>query len=128
MKVIDPSANKCPCTGHNLDKLLQPAILTLLAQHDLHGYVLVRQLAQMPVFQGQKPDTTGVYRTLRLMEKRGLLTSTWDTSESGPAKRLYRLTPDGRVCLVRWTKTLSLYREAIGELLNLSRAALSAEG
>ncbi len=114
----------CPCAGRNLDKLVQPAILTVLACEDVHGYVLVQRLAEMPMFRGQKPDATGVYRFLRQMEERALVTSTWDTSEAGPAKRLYRLTEAGRGCLVRWVDTLAAYHEAIGALLDVTRAVL----
>ena len=114
----------CPCAGRNLDKLVQPAILTLLAREDAHGYMLVQHLAEMPIFRGQKPDATGVYRFLRQMEERELVTSTWDTSETGPAKRLYHLTDAGRACLNRWAETLSIYHCALGELLELTRLVI----
>lgn len=110
----DLQYSDCPCAGRNLDKLVQPAILTVLAREDLHGYMLVQRLAEMPMFRGQKPDATGVYRFLRQMEERELVTSTWDTSETGPAKRLYRLTDTGRACLVRWVGTLTYYSDALG--------------
>jgi len=118
---------QCPCAGRNLDKLVQPAMLTVLAQEDVHGYVLVQRLAEMPMFGGQKPDATGVYRFLRQMEERALVTSTWDISESGPAKRLYHLTEAGLDCLLRWSETLAAYQAAIGELLNVTRAVISAD-
>jgi len=114
----------CPCAGRNLDKLVQPAILTVLAREDVHGYVLVQLLAEMPMFLGQKPDPTGVYRFLRQMEERELVTSTWDTSESGPAKRLYQLTATGRSCLVRWVETLATYHSSLGELLTVTRTVI----
>jgi poly-beta-hydroxybutyrate-responsive repressor len=110
-----------------LAKLLQPAILTVLAEGELHGYRIVERLADMPVLSGSPPDSTGVYRFLRSMEGRGLLTSSWDTSSRGPAKRLYRLTGDGRKCLARWVKTLTQYCHEIDDLLGLSRHALAAK-
>ncbi len=117
----------CPCAGRNLDKLVQPAILMVLAREDVHGYVLVQRLADMPLFGGQKPDATGVYRFLRQMEERQLVTLSWDTSEIGPAKRLYHLTESGRGCLTRWIETLSTYRAALGEFLEMSRAVLEVK-
>jgi len=114
----------CPCAGRNLDKLVQPAILTALARDDAHGYVLVQRLAEMPMFRGQKPDATGVYRCLRQMEERALVTSAWDTSESGPAKRFYHLTATGHSCLVRWVDTLATYHTALGELLEVTRTII----
>jgi PadR family transcriptional regulator PadR len=110
--------DKCSCTGNNLDKLIQPMILTILAQENLHGYRIVQRIAEKPMFSGQKPDGTGVYRSLKLLEKRGLVTSSWNLSDSGPAKRFYELTEAGMECLLRWIASLELYRQAIGELLD----------
>jgi PadR family transcriptional regulator PadR len=118
-----PRFNECPCSGGTLDKLLQPAILTALAQDDLHGYRIVRQVGALPIFKGCPPDVSGVYRSLRLMEARKLVSASWNMSERGPAKRLYRLTPAGRQCLLHWRETLSVYREAIGELLIAAQRA-----
>jgi poly-beta-hydroxybutyrate-responsive repressor len=117
-------SDECPCQGTTLAKLLQPAILTVLAEGELHGYRIVERLAQMPVLAGARPDSTGVYRFLRTMEGRGLLTASWDASNRGPAKRLYRLTKDGRKCLTVWVKTLMQYSRAIDDLLNMAHHVL----
>ena len=109
--------DECPCSGATLARLIQPAIMMLLAGGALHGYRIVQRLAKTPLLGGSRPDPTGVYRMLRLMENRGLVVSSWDFSASGPAKRLYRLTPEGRRCLGRWVKTLTGYHRAIGRLL-----------
>jgi PadR family transcriptional regulator PadR len=110
--------DKCSCTGNNLDKLIQPMILTILAQEDLYGYRIVQRIAEKPMSGGQKPDGTGVYRSLKLLEKRGLVASSWNLSDSGPAKRFYKLTEAGLECLLRWIASLEVYRQAIGALLD----------
>ncbi|MCX5670989.1 MAG: PadR family transcriptional regulator [Planctomycetota bacterium] len=97
--------------------------MTLLAGGALHGYRIVQRLAETPVMGGSRPDPTGVYRMLRLMEKRGFVVSSWNFSDSGPAKRSYRLTPGGRRCLARWVQTLHAYRRAIDGLLSAARRA-----
>jgi len=112
--------DNCPCAGVSLDRLIQPAILTILAQGSLHGYRIVQRIAEM---EGHKPDATGVYRSLRAMEKRGLVVSSWDISETGPAKRSYTLTGAGKECLARWVETLERHREAIARLLVEARRA-----
>jgi len=123
-----PSAtfDECPCSGGTLDKLIQPAILAILARGDLHGYRIAQQLAEMPPFEGQKPDPSGVYRFLRAMEERELVVASWDVSERGPAKRLYRLTARGRACLARWVETLEHYRDAVSALLRAARSAAAS--
>lgn len=113
----------CPCSGANLGRLLQPAIMTVLAGNRLHGYAIVGRLAETPTLAGARPDATGVYRVLSTMEERGLVTSSWDTPDRGPAKRTYRLTPLGDNCLARWVSSLSDYHRSIGHLLENARKA-----
>ena len=109
--------NECPCSGKTLARLIQPAVMAVLASEPLHGYVIVQRLAGMSMFRDHGPDTTGVYRLLKSMEKKAFVTSTWELAASGPAKRRYALTPDGRACLTRWIATLRVYRAAVDDLL-----------
>ena len=113
----------CPCSGANLNKLLQPAIMSILAGNQLHGYAIVDRLTETPILAGDRPDPTGVYRVLTMMEERGLVTSSWDTSERGPAKKIYELTTQGHGCLMRWISSLCDYRDAIGNLLSNAKKA-----
>ena len=115
--------DECPCTGKNLDRLIQPAVLAILAKGPLHGYRVVRSLGQMAAFGGRRPDATGVYRFLRAMEERGLVSSAWDLSERGPAKRLFDLSKKGRDCLARWAETLEEYQAQVGRLAQSLREA-----
>ncbi|MDQ0285258.1 poly-beta-hydroxybutyrate-responsive repressor [Desulfofundulus luciae] len=108
----------CPCEGKYLDKMVQPAILIILTEANLHGYKIVQRLAETPMFNGDEPDPTGVYRCLKAMEKRGLIVSCWDISRTGPAKRFYRITEGGKECLRRWIETLEEYQRIIGMLLS----------
>ena len=111
----------CPCSGRTLGKFVQPAVMTVLAGGDLHGYQIVKRLTRLPTLGGSRPDSTGVYRVLRSMEKQGFVVSTWDLSDRGPAKKSYRLTSSGRQCLCQWVTTLEEYRTAISGLLRAAR-------
>ena len=113
----------CPCNGGTLDRLIQPAVLVVLAHAPLHGYRLVERISELPGFKGQKPDASGVYRFLKTMEGKGLVTSSWDISESGPAKKSYQITSAGGECLHRWIRTLEDYRRGISGLLAAARKA-----
>lgn len=44
-----------------------------------------------------------LYPVLRSLEKTGLLESTVEPSVTGPPRRYYRITDDGRAALERWT-------------------------
>ena len=113
----------CPCAGITLDKLIQPAILAVLAEGPLHGYGLAERIGRLPGFAGEKPDVSGVYRFLRTMQRKGLVVSAWDVSDAGPAKKTYHITAQGRRCLRRWVRTLEEYRQGITALLTRARRA-----
>jgi len=115
---------KCSCKGYNLDKLLQPNILTLLATRDMHGYVVIQELENLDLFMGEKIDKTGIYRTLKHLEERGLVQSQWDLEDTGPAKRIYRINAAGRECLANWISSLEAYQAIIGTVVESARKAL----
>jgi DNA-binding PadR family transcriptional regulator len=109
--------DQCACAGINLDKMVQPTILLFLAEQDLHGYGLIHKLTDSPMFKGEKPDPTGIYRFLKSMEERRLVVSSWDIAETGPPKKVYRITGEGEACLQRWTNTLREYLTSIETLV-----------
>lgn len=51
--------------------------------------------------EGQAPPGM-IYRHLRQLEEDGLVHSEWETEGTGPAKRMYRLTPEGEKVLEIW--------------------------
>ncbi len=115
----------CPCSGSTLGKLLHAAILTELgAAGRIHGYRLLEKLAELRILRGARPDPAGVYRVLRSLEKSGYVSSEWDLSGSGPARRVYVITDEGRACLETWLGTLREYREAVDDLITRAAAAL----
>ena len=119
----DDVATRCPCSGGTLDKLIQPAILAVLADGPLHGYVLAERLGALPAFAGQQPDVSGVYRTLKAMLRKKLVSASWSLAPSGPAKKNYQITAAGRQCLKCWVRTLQQYRQSITALLHTARRA-----
>jgi PadR family transcriptional regulator, regulatory protein PadR len=114
----------CPCMGGTLDKLIQPAILTVLSAGPMHGYGLAERIGAMPGFDGQKPDVSGIYRFLKAMEGKLLVTSAWDISGAGPAKKTYQITSQGRRCLHRWVQTLEQHHQTVAGLLKAMRKAV----
>jgi poly-beta-hydroxybutyrate-responsive repressor len=124
MAVFD--LNECPCSGKNISTLVAPWILlTLYRQEGLHGYeiqkIILGQLQEL----GFGLNMGGLYRHLNMLEKRGVLTSTWDTSAPGPAKRKYSLTEVGKECLWRWMSTLSVHVTLIGQFMDEAQRVFS---
>lgn len=108
----------CACKGSNLDKMLQPAILTILYRKKLHGFALIQELSTNSMFGGTLPDKAGVYRYLKKMEESGLLVSEWELDETGgKPRRMYSITDRGRHCLKNWDIALKHYAEAINGLI-----------
>ena len=116
----------CACTGKNLVRLVRPAILTVLAEENLHGYRILERLTGMAMFHGQPPDPAGIYRVLKSMEQEGLVHCAWDLQGSGPARRQYALAARGRSCLEQWLGTLEDYLASVGELVGDIRRVLDA--
>ena len=116
---------RCSCKGFNLDKLLQPRILQILNGGKMHGYGIVQDLENAPLFREEKADTAGIYRALATLQERGMVDFEWVTETSGPAKKEYVITDDGRHCLKNWVATLGEYTHALESFL--SRASSMEE-
>ncbi|MGH9150229.1 MAG: PadR family transcriptional regulator [Acidimicrobiales bacterium] len=69
------------------------ALLLLVAEAPGHGYALLDRLGA--VGAGGR-DHAATYRSLRAMERDGLVMSCWTGSKVGPARRTYHLTEAGR--------------------------------
>lgn len=72
---------------------LRPCLLLLLAEGTSHGYELLDQVGALGL---DRVDPGGLYRCLRAMDEEGLVRSAWEPSTSGPARRTYELTDEGR--------------------------------
>jgi poly-beta-hydroxybutyrate-responsive repressor len=90
--------------------LLTTTLLAFLKNWNAYGYQLSQRLVEagLPAF-----DSGTVYRTLRQLERTGLVSSFWDTSESGPARRMYSLTKAGDLFLSGWIDVLGKYQAVL---------------
>ena len=97
---------KCSCGMLSLYRFVEPLTLYMLEKNGpSYGYVLLNQM-QGHILTDSPVDGPSLYRTLRILEKNGNLTSVWDTSHVGPARRLYSLTAKGKRHLVEWQEVL----------------------
>jgi len=104
---------ECRCLGGRLRGMIQPRLLLSLAQKNTHGYELMEILGQ----EGDAPDPGSLYRTLRSLEEDGLVCSTWDTSNAGPARRVYELTDLGVEYLHTWVVDIRKTRQGLDDFL-----------
>ena len=108
----------CGCSEQRVPRQLLPLILLILKGKDSYGYELIEKISEFR-FHDSPPDVGAVYRNLRNMEREGWVKSKWDTKGTGPAKRIYRITPQGEEILHGWAITLRKRREALDQFLNL---------
>ncbi len=95
---------------------LASSLLAYLRNWNAYGYQLVQELSKagLPAF-----DSGTVYRTLRQLERAGLVSSFWDTSKSGPARRMYSLTKAGDGFLTLSIDVLSHYQAVLQRALGV---------
>ena len=95
---------------------LVPILLLMLRQWSSYGYELMEKMSTFGI-AAMNPGT--FYRTLRHMEKGGMVSSSWDTSEGGPARRVYSITDAGETYLNYWAQSLDQYQRMMDTFFKL---------
>ncbi len=99
-----------------IERSIQAELLLLLGQRPSHGYELIQRLNEAD-FKSGEADAATVYRNLRRMDKEGLIRSHWEVGESGPGRRLYKLTPQGEAALKVWTNYIAQQKAKLENFL-----------
>lgn len=76
---------------------IETLILWIIHKHSLHGYGVKKEIIDLPISYEPKPGA--IYTILRRMEKKELLTSTWEERPEKKDRRVYQLTEEGRQLL-----------------------------
>ncbi len=93
---------------------LRPCLLLLLREHPAHGYDL---LERTQAFGFKSSDPGRLYRSLRALERDGLVHSTWEVSDTGPDRRIYQLTRPGMEELHRRVRAIAGTRRLMDAFL-----------
>ena len=88
----------------------------MLRELNSYGYELMEKMA---TFGLGTMNAGTFYRTLRQMEKDGMVSSSWDTSEGGPARRVYSITDAGEAYLSFWAQSLDHYQKMMETFFRL---------
>jgi poly-beta-hydroxybutyrate-responsive repressor len=91
-------------------------LLLLLRNWSAHGYQLIQTMTAMGL---GVVDPATVYRTLRQLEREGLITSVWDPKASGAARRTYTLTEAGEDYLRLWSRQLEQYQTLLSRFFEI---------
>ncbi len=101
-------------------------MLALLRERPHYGFDLVRRLGEA---DGLLTSEGTIYPLLSRLRKDGLVTTTWQESDSGPPRRYYDLTDPGRAALAAFADDWRIFSASVNRLLDplppsdLSRSA-----
>ena len=97
--------------------MLTAHLLAMLNGWSAYGYELAQRLEESGLGQYNKGS---IYRILRQMEDSGLVSSSWDTSKDGPARRIYDLTDTGSMFLKNWMVMADMHRNFLKSMLEMN--------
>ena len=99
-------------------------LLAVLNQssEDLYGYEIAKQLANANEGVSIFKEGT-IYPVLRALSASNLLTSRIVPSYSGPARRYYRITDQGRAVLAEWTAIWTGTRNFVDRFINTGHSS-----
>lgn len=117
----------CTCAMGNLYRFIEPVLLFLLKQKgQAHGYELATEL-RAHAFTDAEIEVSALYRTLRQLEQNDCVISEWDVEGSGPARRLYKLTPRGKEHLEEWITVLAHISKSMSRFVKEARSLAAAD-
>lgn len=90
-------------------------VLALLDERERYAVELVSDLAGSEALAASQGT---IYPLLSRLREDGLVATTWRESRSGPPRRYYRLTDDGRRSLEAFRLEWDHFRDAVDRLLH----------
>src|SRR5215472_2459416 len=97
------------------------AILSVLAEHPLHGYEIARRI-ELRTHGALHFTLASIYPLLYRMESRGWVRAFWGETTTGSARRYYRLTATGRKKLAPLRREWMALFRALGRLAEAHHA------
>jgi DNA-binding PadR family transcriptional regulator len=91
-----------------------------------YGYDLSSDLGQYALTDAEI-ERGALYRSLRQLEANGNVVSEWHTEESGPARRVYKLTAKGERHLEEWATVLEHVSKSMAQFVAETHRIKSAK-
>ncbi len=95
---------------------IELCVLALLRDGERYGFELVRTLATV---DGMVTTEGTLYPLLGRLRREGVVETTWRESPSGPPRRYYRLTADGRRALDAFIQEWRRFRDGVDTVLGI---------
>ncbi|MBN2517168.1 MAG: helix-turn-helix transcriptional regulator [Deltaproteobacteria bacterium] len=109
------------------ERYIQPSILLGLYGKPSYGYELIQNIQKFGFLKGQAPPGM-IYRHLRQIEEDGLVLSEWDTEGTGPARRVYNITPEGEEMLAIWVEYMETQSKNLSSFIKQYKQRLKESG
>jgi PadR family transcriptional regulator PadR len=94
---------------------LEYCVLALLADRERYGFDLVRTLGAI---DGMVTGEGTLYPLLSRLKKAGHVATTWRESDTGPPRKYYAITDEGRHALSEFITDWRRFRDAVDTLLS----------
>jgi poly-beta-hydroxybutyrate-responsive repressor len=112
----------------NLYRFVEPVVLLLLKKKGRsYGYDLSGEFQEYALTDAEI-ERGALYRTLRQLETNGNVVSEWDVEESGPARRVYKLTAKGERHLNEWATVLEHVSKSMARFVAETKRATNGKG
>jgi DNA-binding PadR family transcriptional regulator len=107
--------------GH-LYRFIEPVLLLMIRERgSSYGYDLSGDLEKY-AFTDAAIERAALYRTLKIFQQNGFVTSRWDVEGSGPARRVYSLTRQGEEHLQEWAQVLKKVSKSMTRFVRRAEA------
>lgn len=94
--------------------VLEFCVLSLLRGDALYGFDLVRRLSEV---DGMVTTEGTIYPLLSRLRRDGLVSTSWQESQSGPPRRYYAISAEGRRALSVFISEWRRFRDSVDALL-----------
>lgn len=87
-------------------------VMAILAEAPCHGYAIAREIERRSEGRFTMKEGT-LYPALRVLEGDGFIEGSWEIQPSGPARKVYRLTPRGESELTKRAREWRAYARTV---------------
>lgn len=98
---------------------LEYCVLASLREVERYGFDLVRALGEV---EGMLTSEGTIYPLLSRLRRDGLVETTWRESPSGPPRRYYRLTGEGKAALDWFSEEWARFSSTVDKVLGIRRS------
>ena len=117
-----PDSYPCSCAMGHLYRFIEPVLLLMIRERgSSYGYDLSGGLEKY-AFTDAAIERAALYRTLKIFQQNGFVTSRWDVEGSGPARRVYSLTRQGEEHLQEWAQVLKKVSKSMTRFVRRAEA------